>query len=1279
MNTEAILQLCVDRATNLYLLHVMGIRLEAVQGANRQKLVETNDSKIFARVCANVHHQGDEGFVLMDDFFRLCECPTFNLYEDLVGLNQLASEKEKKEFIESKNLLARRKKQMKFLQKLHSTTRAYFNAYFNKFVGGLIKQDITQIQGVPSDEYFVGKILELVSTGRNNDEILNQSYATEFIQDLPDLSGPLKGGLLKKLRFKGKATIYAKTWKFYNNRRMRGTQFVGIKGLRMKVLKDAKYFNNQIKVYAHDELTRYVDRNFIGENMEREITDASENQEIFRSIVKETDSTFNLIESSKESERSYKRSKREKLKIAKKDINRSTSIEERKEILEAREDFIGSVVNAIQFKDVAKSDLKFISRTLLRETTSSLGGITEKDKNQLKQIINMLQDEEQILEVVGEKEYLDQIQEILERVLIQYPDSISLITEFISALSKVTKATQKAMKSISENIEVINKAIDQSSEQFQPSEFESVRRLLYSRRMNQGDLDVPEILELSDSDRKSYLGALANDSSSDYRKREKDVETYVLARLGNVDKLDEWRNLHNSSDTSSKEKADKIFEEFKEKLEIEFSTRARGRQPKPRQEVQENSAKDLLAPKDEWVSSRSKDKDNNFPYQTASVPPLKALKDAISSVRSDLSTREIGNKAKEILKSQEKVLLIDGKITESSTKTAIKNVLETMLSIEDRGVWFKDRDALLRKVKMDAVKELSTQRSLEDLIDENSEKALIEAGVATESNFSNMEFRTVKRNIEQMGGEDSKREALLKAHGEAFRNRAVSYSASDLDRELHDYDQKNNYGSKKEAWSKAVSNKEEDALKILKAMGVTLSSDELDLLILDSEVPSRSDTNLAEAQYAKAKKKLISVYVDLKRLDGSEGVDTLAEDYREERRDRKYFLEGLKDKYRNSPAMESIRQELSEAEEKTKADTSKEIEKALGALLKGGGEFNAKRKRRIMQSGALRSKIYSDINEKITEADRKLGAKNVKDILRSSKILDLSLEQQEELLDLSECFPSAPALADKDKTIAKMYLKATDSGLPVFADLSASVYQSSDLKFPNDFFSASVGMALMKNFRLGLRAKYSPRMADHIGFFGVDATGKMVAPDNSFTTTELEPLLNVNKSVDSGIGSIPETFFAGEYASILELIKYSDDRATVKVKGDVMTFTDEEGDKHTHSISKIQSELKDVMIGQMASDFGISSQHAEAILDTFLNKSLKTDGGVSYGRATRVYEWFRSAVVDLGYISSVWALEMATGNLEDVGLNEDCLDFMDRVATDGDKKKTAKKVKKALR
>ena len=129
MNTEAILQLCVDRATNLYLLHVMGIRLEAVQGANRQKLVETNDSKIFARVCANVHHQGDEGFVLMDDFFRLCECPTFNLYEDLVGLNQLASEKEKKEFIESKNLLARRKKQMKFLQKLHSTTRAYFNAY----------------------------------------------------------------------------------------------------------------------------------------------------------------------------------------------------------------------------------------------------------------------------------------------------------------------------------------------------------------------------------------------------------------------------------------------------------------------------------------------------------------------------------------------------------------------------------------------------------------------------------------------------------------------------------------------------------------------------------------------------------------------------------------------------------------------------------------------------------------------------------------------------------------------------------------------------------------------------------------------------------------------------------------------------------------------------------------------------------------------------------------------------------------------------------------------
>lgn len=1280
MNTEAILQLCVDRATNLYLLHIMGIRLEAIQGANRQRIVETESSKLFAKLCASIHHQGEEGFVLMDDLFRLCVCPTFNTYEDVKEYNALASDKEKKELISSRNILVRRNKQVKFLEQLHRTVRGYFNSYFNKAIGTLIKQDITQIQGVPSDEYFVGKILELVSVGKR-DEILEISYAQEFLRELPELQGALKADLLKKLRFKGRSTLYAKTYVFYNNRRMRGTQFQGIKGLRMRILKDAKYFNNQIKMYAQAELSKYVDRSFIGENMEREITDANEDQQLYKSVLKKTDGIFDLIEGREESVERYKEVKRNKADLARTDITRETTLEERKEILDARSDFIEAVVSAVKHKDVAKTDLQFISRQLLRDTASSLGGITDNDRRAFQEYVGFLQDKDTMMDVVGDADELEELQGILENILVQNPDSTQIISDFIGAISKVNKATKKAMAEVGEHLEIINKVIEQSSDQFSPSEFDSVRELLYQRRLNKGDLSTPEILDLSDSDRRAYLSGLATGYANDFVKNEEDVERFVMGRLGNVEKLDEWRRLYKSSDPSEKAKAEEMLSDFRGRLEADLRPqRRRGRQNKSRQDVRLSASQTLLAPTNSWVSSREKDKSSKFPYAEATVPPLDVLKDAISEVRTDLSSREVTKLAKEALSENESVFLIGGLISDSDGKKKIKTALDSM-KIIDRDSWFKKRDALLKKIKMDAVKEMALLRSIEELLNTDAENILTTEGVATEQDFSDMRVLTVERNIDAYTGSVPKSE-LVKAKEEAFRQRAVAYSASDFDRDLFEYDNdpKNNYESAKKAWKDEVEDKLKDALKILKAMGVQVDGDELELMVDNKEVPPQSETSLDDQKYAVAQRKLSAIYVALQNLDIDSGTDRLVQEYKSAASARRTFVDGLKAKYKESSAAEEIEQELSDKEMETRNELSQGIQQALENLLESRdkNEFTGARKRKMQRAQAIRSKIYEDLNAKVTEAERNLGFKNVNDVLRSAKVMDMSLASLNSLLDLSECLPTAPD-PKANKILMKMYFKAVDQGLSIFADFSTGVYQSSDLKFPNDFLNAQIGLDLIKSFRRGLRSKYSPRMADHMDFFGIDnKDNTMVMPDNTFGVDALDNVLRVNKSIDGSIGSIPESFFTGAYAPILEIVQFSQDRVNVAIKGDKMTYTNEDGVKLTHSISQIQNDMKALMVERLASDFGISSADATTIIDGFQNVIEKEDQGIRIARSRLMLEWFRSAVMDLAYLSSVWALESITGDLADPDISDECLDFMDSLATDADKRKTAKKVQKAL-
>ena len=53
-------------------------------------------------------------------------------------------------------------------------------------------------------------------------------------------------------------------------------------------------------------------------------------------------------------------------------------------------------------------------------------------------------------------------------------------------------------------------------------------------------------------------------------------------------------------------------------------------------------------------------------------------------------------------------------------------------------------------------------------------------------------------------------------------------------------------------------------------------------------------------------------------------------------------------------------------------------------------------------------------------------------------------------------------------------------------------------------------------------------------------------------------------------------------------------------------------------------------------------------------------------------------MLDLGYLSAVWALEVVSSEEADLNINMRCIDFMDSVANSSDKEKANKTVKKSL-
>ena len=362
-------------------------------------------------------------------------------------------------------------------------------------------------------------------------------------------------------------------------------------------------------------------------------------------------------------------------------------------------------------------------------------------------------------------------------------------------------------------------------------------------------------------------------------------------------------------------------------------------------------------------------------------------------------------------------------------------------------------------------------------------------------------------------------------------------------------------------------------------------------------------------------------------------------------------------------------------------EREKEIDEALENMMveKDSGS-DSKRRRKLQQAAALRSKIWSDLEEKITSTERKFGAKNVTDLLREAKIMDLPLNKLNELVDFSDCLPTTPNLSDGNKLLIKMYFTAVEKGLPVF-EIGAGKFQTSDLKFPNDFLNAKVGLELFKGFRRGVRIKYSPNVEEHMPKFGVTKTKQgetEVAPNGVKILDRNSKYITVNTSVNRYIGSIPESFFTGDRFKIYDYVQYNQDPSPTGVRGDTLTFYDDDGEKNTLKMSAFDKALEDLMRERLKEDFDISDKEAKTIMGGF-EESLKGDDGIKVGSDRKQQtDWFRSAVLDLAYLASVWALEQITESIEDRNLEQKCFDFMDSIASEADRENTKKSVKKVL-